>query len=278
MAERGYHMDKNYDSFSDRIDSSRFLGHLRGLNGLKLPEPLESELGDVLYGKDEDRNASNVWLLAVYENAYHQGKADRQGIISIRREDRPRLDFSQLRTAFDFGRNWREVSKTMAFLLDRDFMEWTRKPMIADTESWEWIEAKDMALIDCWIAGFQYCSEKKKAEEEPEPVLVLSYDRMCRIREMYEDSEEPAEGDEEYEAYHAYCDAVDTVRSVGRDDFIKCLSCPGLFRTRDERLEDYGDSPINDCDTDCSEAFRCVSEECDSDRTALMNFYLVPEK
>ena len=271
-------MDKKYDSFRDRIDNARFLGHLRGLNGLKMPERVEDELEDVLYKQSEDRNACNVWMLAVYENAYHQGKADRQGIVSIRREDRPRLDFSQLKTAFEFGRDFREQSKVPAWLVDKNFLEWCKKPMIADTSSWNWIEAKDMAFMDCWIAGFRYADEIKKSEEEPEARLVLDYDRMCRIREMYEDGEEPKEGDEEFEAYFAYCEAVNYVRSIGRDDFIKCLTCPGMFRTADERLEDYEDTPLDDCGTDCPEAFRCINGECSSERTSLMNFYLVPEE
>ncbi len=272
-------MEKKYDSFKDHVDSARFLGHLRGLNGLKLPEKPETELEGVLYGKDEDRAASNVWLLAVYEDAYRQGKIDRQGnIVSIRMEDRPRLDFSQLRTAFNFGREWRKQSKIMAWFLDIEYMEWTKFPFVADTEGWEWIEAKDMALMDCWIAGFKFEDEIRKSEEEPEPVLVLNYDRMCRIREMYEEGIEPAEGEEEYSAYFAYCDALDIVRKLGRDDFIKCLTCPGIYRTQRERLEDYKDSPLGDCDTDCTEAFRCINEECGGERTVLMDYFLVPDE
>jgi len=272
-------MTKKFDSFKDRMDEARFLGHLRGLNGLKLPEKPETELDGVLYGKDEDRNASNVWLLAVYEDAYRQGKIDRQGsIISITTVYKPRFEFSQLKTAFNCGREWRKESKTMAWFLDSEFTEWKKKPFVASTDEWEWIEAKDMALMDCWIAGFKYEDELKKSEEDPEPVLVLNYDRMCRIREMYEEGIEPAEGDEEYGAYFAYCDALDTIRKLGRDDFIKCLTCPGIYRTENERLEDYDDSPLSDCDTDCLEAFRCINEECGSERTVLMDYFLVPEE
>ena len=269
-------MSEEEMSFRERIEDAKELGYGYGINDLNFPRATNKVLEPLLYKSAERRPASNVYLYAVFENAYNEGKRDRTNVVSIRTIDRPRFDMTYIRKAFETGRNWRRKSKDMAFVYDDKFSELMGQITQEAEKNWNWIEEIDTAMLDAWIAGFRYEGEEVFGDDyTPKPQNIIACDRMRQMKRMYDLGDEP-EGDEPHEkAFTSYLNAVENLEKTGHGSLIGCLSCPKAWRDMGEESDDRSDN--YSCHRDCRETCKYIELVCGQEKKALTEYYIVPE-
>lgn len=261
-------------SLKERIREAKELGYGYGINNLEFPNDFRKVLKSILYNIAEKRPASNVYLIAVFENAYNEGKKDSDNIVSISPKDRPRFDMSILRKAFEIGREWRRKSKDMAFIYDERLGEFMEQIPEEAERNWKWIEKTDMAILDSWMAGFRYEGEDVYGDVYiPRDRFIIACDRMRKMKAMYEQGDDPGDEDEHQKVFAYFLKAAEKLEKIGRADLIECLACPepynGLGRYSDERSFKYG------CKKDCRESCRLIDGMCEKERKALKDYYIV---
>ncbi|MBR5180032.1 MAG: hypothetical protein IKW90_14745 [Lachnospiraceae bacterium] len=263
-------------SFKERIEDAKELGYGYGVNDLNFPKDTYRVLGSLLYDRIEGRQASNVYLYAVFENAYHEGKRDRTKVVSICAQDRPRFEMSYIRKAFETGRSWRRKSKDMAFIYDEKFSELMGQITLEAEKNWKWIEEIDTAMLDAWIAGFRYEGEETYGDDySPKPRKIIACDRMRQLKRMYDLGDEP-EGDEPYEkALSSFLEAAEKLERTGHGDLIGCLSCPGAWRGMGEESDER--SGYSSCHRNCGEICKYIGLVCAKEKKELTEYYIVSE-
>ena len=188
--------------FSQRINDAEEAGFMAGINGLA---PTSTEKLPYLY-RDGKRTASDNWLTAFYCRAYYHGRDERivrSGEKVIPYDAKEALIYRRMRKAdiaFQYGKDARMSSDLAVWFADMRL-----NGMMAATES----EGENAFLVDSWIAGFSLKSEeieddiaefKKEMDEHPEDYSVdtdeeekeymVSYSRMKKLRNAYENNEE----------------------------------------------------------------------------------------
>lgn len=113
-------------------------------------------------------------------------------------------------------------------------------------------------------------------EEETEEQYELDLSRMKSFKYMYDNGIEPEADSEEYEYYRDYKNWADRLKFVGREMYLPCLSCPGMFQRLDNDRDNFRSSETYvNCDMDCGDAYReCMSEDY-GERDRLFEYFLV---
>ena len=255
-------------SYKDRIDKIRERGYLTGLNDIN---PLPPERIPELY-HDNKYMASDHFLEMQYAKEYYRGQNERMDIdgIKVRPIDRKKAlvlsRVKQAEAAFAYGMAAREWSEVRNWMLDKNLCD-----MLSKAES----TGEGQGYVDAWIAGFHLRDEEKRENEIKEPA-ILDYTRMCDLRNAYEEGDEPELGTPANKAYQSYSKCVKLLDMEGVDLYRKCLSCPGKFRYLGDRSDRYGDENFDgDCEEDCAEADRVISEVCEGYIEDLYDYYTV---
>ncbi len=263
-------------TFRERIQEAKEWGYLHGLNGLKLPVPMPKEVDSFMYWEWDERPASNLFLYATMENAYWKGKNDREDVVSISPKDRPGFDMRILQKAFDIGREWRRKSTTLAWFNDEQLSEYMQEVAEKPRDNWLWVENRNMAVFDCWVAGFHYEGEENYGDEYiPRNRFIIACDRMRKMQAMYDQGDDPGDEDEHQKVFAYFLRAAEKLEKIGRKDLIECLACPepynDLGKYSDEKSFKYG------CKKDCRESCRLIDGMCEKERKALKDYYIVPD-
>lgn len=168
--------------------------------------------------------------------------------------------------AFVYGMAARERSKVRNWMADKDLCD-----MLADVVS----HNEGLGYVDSWLAGY-HLRDEEIGETEVKDVPMLDYTRMCELRDAYEEGDEPELDTPANKAYQSYCRCVELLDMEGADLYRKCLSCPGKFRYLGDRSDRYGDENFDgDCEEDCAEADRVVSEVCEGYIEDLYDYYTI---
>lgn len=261
--------------FRDRIQAVRDKGYLHGINELKFPADIEKTLENELYKIGDGKIPSNIYLLAVFEHAYYEGKADRNDIISISIENRPRFDISVIRKAFELGRKWRRHSAIMLSKLDDEFVCFMINMTQNADPNWKWIESKRATVEYSWMAGFHFESELSFDKEAVIPEsYVVACDRMRYIKYRFDREDELGGETPCDKALTAYSEAVGKLEKTGFNGLKNCLCCPELRKNLGELSDDITDNA--NCSIKCRTAADMISSLCDSENKELNEYYLVP--
>ena len=253
--------------YSERIEKVKERGFFTGVNEIS---PLPPEKIPELY-HDKKFCASDNWLLMLYAREYYRGEAERrelQGDKILEVDPKKALIFKRVRKAedaFALGVAARDKMKDRDWVSDVDFLNFL-----------DGIDSKNerQGCIDAWVAGF-HLADEKRLEEEPETEYRLNFDRMMDMREAYESGDEPELGTEANEVYHAYSECVKRLDFHDCDRYIKCLSCPGMFRILGDKKTRYGSKDYDYCEEDCADAYRAVNDICGDLIDKLSNYYTV---
>ena len=109
---------------------------------------------------------------------------------------------------------------------------------------------------------------------EEESSSRMDFGRAKELKYMYEHDITPEVGMEEYEPYVAYKAWADNLKMTGNDMYLKCLSCPGMFRTISADPESYNDETYFECDFDCARAYDDCDLESYGYRETLFDYYM----
>lgn len=266
---------ENY-TFKDRIQKAFEWGFGYGINGLELRWDNKKVMSSFLYKREEKRAASNVYLMAVYENAYFEGKRDRDKIVSIAPMERPRFDMRLLREAFDLGRLWRKKTSSELLFEDDKLEELMKRSAEVPDDNWEWIEGKDLAILDCWQAGFLYEGEESFGDKNYiSEKFVIACDRMRKMRSMYDQGEEPGYDTDFRRAFSYFLEAAEKLVKIGKEELIDCMCCPYPYWNKGEFSD--GRSAYSGCDKDCRAISEYLESVCEFEKRALEDYYIVPE-
>lgn len=255
-------------SYKERLDKIRERGYLAGLNGIN---PLSPERLPELY-HDKKYTSSDNYLEMQYAKEYYRGQNERMDIegIKVRPIDRRKaLVLSRVKradVAFAYGMAARERSKVRNWMADKSLCD-----MLADVVS----HNEGLGYVDSWLAGY-HLRDEEIGETEVKDIPMLDYTRMCELRDAYEEGDEPELDTPANKAYQSYCRCVELLDMEGADLYRKCLSCPGKFRYLGDRSDRYGDENFDgDCEEDCAEADRVVSEVCEGYIEDLYDYYTI---
>lgn len=271
--------------FSQRINDAEEAGFMAGINGLA---PVSTEKLPYLY-RDGKRTASDNWLTAIYCRAYYHGRDERivrSGEKVIPYDAKEALIYRRMRKAdiaFQYGKDARMSSDLAVWFADMRL-----NGMMAATES----EGENAFLVDSWIAGFSLKSEeieddiaefKKEMEEHPEDYsndtdeeekeYMVSYSRMKKLRNAYENNEELDPDSEDGQALEWFRTCAEKLNKYGSGFEVKCLSCINLFRTFGRKGSDYDEV----ADEEDEERLQGNCECFCVDSHQQLNFYCQPE-
>ena len=102
----------------------------------------------------------------------------------------------------------------------------------------------------------------------------LDLGSMRGMKLMYDNGDEPEAGSSEHLAYNAYKSWADNLKMTGREMYLDCLSCPGMFRTLDQDIDMYGSETYSECEMDCAMAYRDCELESYGYREILFDYYM----
>ncbi len=117
------------------------------------------------------------------------------------------------------------------------------------------------------------CDKEVAEEAEAEESTELDYGKMKELRYMYDNGIEAEPETEEYNAFMAYKAWADQLKMTGKDMYLKCLSCPGMFRIVGDDMTKYGCEALEECELDCGRAYDECGLESYGYRETLFDYY-----
>ncbi len=254
-------------TYRERIEKTREKGFLTGINGIS---PTDSEKLPTLY-HDRKYKSSDNYLKMVYAYEYYRGQDERRDRTGENKEPvDPRKPIvlklvKKAESAFRYGMEAREHTEHPFWLADQRLMG------MFDAMN---DENERMNMLDAYLAGFHMADEETPKEEKYE----LDYIRMKGMREMYLSEDEPEPGTEAATAYNSYCECLKLLDFHGCDRYEQCLICPGKYRLLGDRQDRYGSEEYYNCEEDCADADRCISDICYDYIGDLEDYFIVPKE